>query len=271
MIDPSAPTPAELEALDFLLQWAFTLLLGASVLWSLGIFFALVYFRARPHRGKIFISYSHRDTKTVESLLQHFASYHFRTWVDVGITIPSDRLRDTLSGRIKGTKIFLLVASANSVASPWVDFERDASINLSAGLGDAWRDTVILALDEPGLQVYETFRTLYDERVFAYFANSFPTKTSLEIAEAVAAMREVGTRQVFLRRTFVPTVTLIDFRESFDAGVEALTEYLQKNTLMGRVQPEKRNRFRILLLGCFLFYGLLTLLFLYLLVLVWRD
>jgi hypothetical protein len=83
----------------------------------------------RADGAEIFLSYSRRDSDRVVSLVEKLRLAGFKVWIDQsgidGATIWAKEITDA----IQQTKVFILVASANSLASDHVN--REASLAMS--------------------------------------------------------------------------------------------------------------------------------------------
>jgi len=242
---------------------------------NLLIFAALSYLALRPNRAKIFFSYSHKDTEAAQRLMDRFKGNHFRVWIDLGVAIPPDQLEKKLRKLIHKRQIFLLLASRNSVDSSWVKFEIERAKEQRKFLlsYDAWRDTVILALDEQGVQLYESLKKTFEDFVIYSIAKKATNEDQFYSFEQVReGVAELQTRKVlpFFRRAFVPTITLIDLRESYDSAMEQLSAYLVHNTRMGRITPAMRKPIKMVFFG-FMSYLIFIIIFLGFLLLYHLD
>jgi hypothetical protein len=206
----------------------------------LGIVSYLVW---RPHRAKLFVSYSHKDAEIAKRILSRLESFHFRIWVDFGLSIAPARLKEQLSRNVRRRQIFLLLASRNSVESDWVKFEIEQAKTRGGFLIGQWRDTVIVALDDDGVRLYESLKQFIDEVMLAAWIKEKQLTDPDEIAEMAARLARLQTVDVLpiYRRVFVPTIKLIDLREQFEMGMDLLEEHLRINTRMGRVAANRRK------------------------------
>lgn len=219
-----------------------------SLLWfffagNLMIFVIFGYLALRPNRAKVFFSYSHKDTELAERLMARLKGFHFRIWIDLGVVIPPYVLEKKLSKLIKNRQIFLLLASRHSVESSWVQFEIEQAKEQGKFLFSKWRDTVVLALDEQGVQLYKSLKKAFDDFVIHSHAKKFGEEDQAELAalsEVIARYQGIKALP-FFRRALVPTITLIDLQQPFEAAMEQLSEYLILNSRMGRVKPEMRK------------------------------
>ena len=89
----------EVSSRDMLL--IFIILFSIVFLGNLSIFLALAFLWIRPHRNKLFFSYSHRDSEVAQRIMDSLQAYHFRVWIDFGVEIPPDRLQKKLGKLIK--------------------------------------------------------------------------------------------------------------------------------------------------------------------------
>lgn len=241
---------------SFMIPQLYTYLLIFFFVGNSAIFIIVAYLALRPHRAKIFVSYSHKDTEIAKKMMHSLSHYHFRTWIDLGVEIPNDQLEQTLSQDIKERQIFLLLGSKNSVESRWVQFEIERAKERAKFFLGQWRDIVVLALDNEGVSLYETLQKYYDELLLQLYAEEFGKTTPEEIEKLAAdleRLKQVGATQPLGRRIFIPLITLIDFRLPFDFAILRLEEYLKLNTKMGRIALNKRDRMKRIF-GCFIIY-----------------
>jgi hypothetical protein len=83
----------------------------------------LLWLKQRPHRAKIFFSYSHRDSEVAKRIMYVLRDLHFRVWMNFGIEISPGELEAELRRNIQPREIFTILASENSAGSQWVNFE----------------------------------------------------------------------------------------------------------------------------------------------------
>lgn len=206
-------------------------------LFSSTIVILSIYLKFRPHRAKLFFSYSHKDSDIAQRIMRSLKDYNFRIWIDLGIEIPAEQLERELSRIISKREIFLLLASKNSADSYWVKFELEQSRRLTQLEYSHWRDTVILALDDSGAQLYDTLIKLNEETVRRVYYNDpelkLYEKTPSELAEVEVSARKAlkfVEPQPFFRRGWAPSIKLFDLRESFELSMRQLSDYLAHST-----------------------------------------
>lgn len=236
----------------------FILLFSIVFLGNLSIFLALGFLWLRPHRTKLFFSYSHRDSELAERLMDALNAYHFRVWIDFGVEIPPDKLQKKLGRLIKRRQMMLVLASRNSIESDWVKFEIEEARKPAKSIMGQWRDTIVLTVDSHGVEMFEWLKDFYDELTLACWIKEKDLKTEEEIAKMardLEELRRAGANQPFMRRIFIPIVKRVDFQRPFEIAKQELTEYLDTNALVGRLHPS-RAKFTKTLAAGFMIYSL---------------
>lgn len=74
---------------------------------------------------KLFVSYSHKDRKLVNRIVNELGSFGFDIWVDQNEIIGGESIRATIENTIKETDVFLIAISSKSILSKWVQEEID--------------------------------------------------------------------------------------------------------------------------------------------------
>lgn len=202
------------------------------------IFIGSLYIIRRPHWGKIFFSYSHKDTQMAERIMYRLREYNFRVYIDFGLVIPEDQLENELSKTIKKRDIFILLASKNSAESGWVRYEIKRAQKIDKKRFNQWRDMIVLALDDRGIELANAITNFDKERMRAYWDSELGWSQKMEHEEpSERVKKEAGLKKgrqaldlfPFLRRILTPSVATFDLRGILpDMG--EVEEYLKQET-----------------------------------------
>src|SRR5688572_6762008 len=71
-------------------------------------------------RRPVFISYSHRDSATVDAIIGMLSAAGFTCWQDKRDLWPADDFDDKIKKSLRGASTVVVFASAHSLASKWV-------------------------------------------------------------------------------------------------------------------------------------------------------
>lgn len=187
----------------------------------------------RPHRSRLFFSYSHKDEPVARELLNRLKEFPLKLWVDFGVRIPERKLRKVLGKLVERRQIFILLASENSATSEWVEFEFFRAQIPEERFG-RFRDTVVVAVDDAGIALYEYVKSLSDEvMLHAYLGKEGADKWhEMEPSEKVKTTKfttsflEGLSFLPPLRRRFAHRVTLVDMRGNFEGAVHQIRDFL---------------------------------------------
>lgn|SRR5882724_478457 len=212
-------------------------------LFSIGL-----YLVVRPHWTKIFFSYSHKDARIAEQIVERLNGYKFRVYVDFGLEIQAEDLERELNNAIKKRNIFMLTASANSADSYWVQFEINRAKQNDEGHFSQWRDMVIVALDDRGVNIAEELKS-FNERRIREFWNlgrvdaSLAQKSPPERAKSEANIKHARWflgLWPFMRRILTPEIQTFDLTSEFEGPMREVEEYLKNNTRFAAFWPGRK-------------------------------
>jgi hypothetical protein len=224
------------------------------------------YLILRPHWTKIFFSYSHKDAVIAEHIVERLNRYKFRIYVDFGLEIHANNLERELKNAIKKRDIFMLTASANSADSYWVQFEINRAKQKDERHFSQWRDMVVVALDDRGINIAEQLMSFSERRIRDFW--------KLERVDAILARKSTSERiqseanskkarwflglWPFIRRILTPEVQTFDLRNDFEGPMREVEEYLKNNTRFSAPWPGRKyvllQKGIILYLMLFLFF-----------------
>jgi hypothetical protein len=210
--------------------------------------------------------------------MKRLSAYRFKIWIDLGIEIPADKLSGELSTAVEGCEIFILLASINSQGSTWVQFEiaeakkipelpEQRNTRFSKPRPNRFRDTVVLALDDWGTEIYADVKQVNEDLLREYAMADWTelkdawAEAENELPPAVKYLAKTfgkGAKQLMspnpsATRILTPTVTLFDMREPWESVMQQLAEYLSNNTQLLRSRSGAYKVIRTLLLA---FWGL---------------
>ncbi len=80
--------------------------------------------------NKVFISYSHIDSSTVEELEKRLKENKIKIWIDKSEMKLGDSIIDKITDGINSSQYFMIILSRNSLASEWVKRELNATLML---------------------------------------------------------------------------------------------------------------------------------------------
>lgn len=216
------------------------------------LFVVGLYLVMRPHQTKIFFSYSHKDVEIAERIVHRLNAYKFRMYVDFGLEIQTGDLKKELNNAIRKRDIFMLMASKNSADSYWVQFEINRAQQMDERqLSSEWRDMVIVALDNRGIEVARRLTESNGRRMRGYWNSEVRLeerwnedfKTPSEKAKAEASLRTLrsfGDLFPYLRRSFTPEVRTFDLRGNFIAAMVDVEDYLKNTTRFVAIWPGQK-------------------------------
>jgi len=204
----------------------------------------------RPHRSKLFFSYSHRDAKQAEAIMSRLKKHHFRVWIDFDKELEESELKETLGRLIEKHQIVVLLGSRNSINSEWVRFElaEAATEHEHSIRASNWRDIIFVALDDYGVHMYETIQKQFQVKQNSYeldlqgnikeldgWLMAFPVKSlRYKILKIVLDQAQSFASKMFrhpsMRRLVTPVITLIDVRLSYDSAIDQLTQCLSDSS-----------------------------------------
>jgi hypothetical protein len=104
----------------------------------------LSFLNPKSKRGYVYVSYSREDGNFVDRLSKDLRAAGIEVWRDIEQISPGADWREALRKGIEGAEHYLYVASAHSIASPWVDHELGEFVRTG-------RRTIPLILDDVGL------------------------------------------------------------------------------------------------------------------------
>jgi len=78
---------------------------------------------------KLFVSYSHVDTRFVRKLCNDLDRHGYQVWRDERDLRVGDSIAEKIREAIDDADFFLLVITPESIASPWVKREIDVGLN----------------------------------------------------------------------------------------------------------------------------------------------
>lgn len=198
------------------------------IIYSLCLIGAIYNLYLRPHRSRIFFSYSHKDSEIARRVMKYLKQYHFRTWVDFGKTIEPASLECELAAAIKPTEVLVLLSSDNALNSRWVDFELLRATD-AGKLG--YRDITILALDDSGLRLQKSLRGVTAEQKKE---NADVLKALAEndnwVFRALLRGEFFGKAQPRAKRLFDRQVSLFDLRLPFSEVMGDVAKHLKHQT-----------------------------------------
>lgn len=228
----------------------FEVFVYAGFVLSITILGITIYFSLNPYMSKIFFSYSHKDIELAKKIMDHLQTHHFKIWIDFELEIPESRIETVLKGNILRRDVFILLGSVNSAESKWVQFELTEAFKKSTLSYSKWKDILVVALDDSGIQLFQTIFESVSEKHLQ--AQAFLDNVNAEAESKYAEWDEDINRNTFLgipknpsaeklflkvfgrdfakrpgfTRLFFPTVTLIDLRESFESSMSQLARSL---------------------------------------------
>lgn len=221
----------------------------------------LLRLKQRPHRAKIFFSYSHKDTEVAKRIMDVLGRHHFRVWVDFGIEISEEQLETELRRNIKPREIFMILASENSAGSRWVNFElRESSGHHFSKFVPRWRDVLVLALDERGIQMFETVNEAARANAREYYESELKLderslSDRLGFETYVSTMFPYVSKWPIFRRIWMPNVACFKLTPEFDLGLSQVAEHLGRHTrLLPRLPPKAVQILLAICLPFFLFW-----------------
>jgi hypothetical protein len=230
----------------FLIITSIVLLLGCVV--SAAISLISFYTIFRRNWTKMFFSYSHKDAKIARHIVTTLKKYNFRIWVDFGVTISANELRNELRKLMKSRAMCLVLASENSADSEWVQFEIDEAqriqqhSRLHFWAPEVFRDIVILGVDDAGFELAEHIVKANDQKKRDFWNSKFgwfrlmDQKTSSERAKVEAALQR-GRRLLDVlpafRRRFTLDVRAFDLRGPIEPVMREIEAHLKDNATFG--------------------------------------
>jgi hypothetical protein len=228
-----------MELIRIILFIGFTL---GTLLFSLA-FLLCSYTIFRPYWSRLFFSYSHKDTKLAEQIIERLKQYKFRVYIDFGVTLPENQLEHELSKTIRRRDICLVLSTANSADSHWVQYEiKRALRHEKRRFVEVYRDVVMLVIDDVGMEVASAVVDANNERMRDYwdrelgYSDKMKKKTPAEQAKTEAALnkgRRILDGWPLLRRILLADVKVFDLRGQFEPAMENVENYLKDNTTFG--------------------------------------
>ena len=235
-------------------HWLYEIYIYTGFILSLVFLGVIMYFRLNPYSSKIFFSYSHKDTELAKIIMDYLNTHHFKIWIDFELEIPESRIEKVLKGNVIKRDVFILLGSVNSTKSKWVQFELAEACEKSPLSYSKWKNIFILALDDYGIQLYQTLFEAFSEKHLQtqIFLDNVSIESTSKYEEwdtdinrdaFMGIPKNFTAEKLFLKvfgknfaklasfaRLFLPTVTLVDLRKSFDFPMNQLQSDLRAST-----------------------------------------
>lgn len=158
---------------------------------------------------RVFLSYWHGDGDFVTRLEADLAANGINVWRDIKAIAPGDSITRSIEGALRNCNALLLVLSARSTASSWVEREYRAALHLQSGNPEAEPRIVPCLLESCDIPVFLRDVLYADFRGY-----------------------EVGflsvARSIGIGRPHIPSVRLRDDVKALLARIEAATESLRR-------------------------------------------
>lgn len=158
---------------------------------------------------RVFLSYAHGDAEFVTRLEADLAANGVNVWRDIKAIAPGESITRSIEGALRNCNALLLVLSARSTASSWVEREYRAALHLQSGNPDVEPRIVPCLLENCDVPVF------LKDVLYADFRSYEPGFVSL-------------AKSLGIGQPSIPSVRLRDDIKELLTQIEAATESLRQ-------------------------------------------